>query len=99
MQLFQAEISIHFAAEEEAAISGGATVSGTASPGRGTVQITSRCANRLPKLKPNDVGSPDFSAFAQRMSAHIRKEERQLFERLQELMNPEELALLGQAFG
>ena len=33
----------------------------------------------------------------QRMSAHIRKEERQLFERMQELMNQEELALLGQS--
>ena len=30
------------------------------------------------------------------MSAHIRKEERQLFERLQELMTQEELAVLGQ---
>jgi hypothetical protein len=29
------------------------------------------------------------------MSGHIRKEERQLFERLQELMSPDELALLG----
>jgi hypothetical protein len=29
------------------------------------------------------------------MSAHIRKEERQLFERMQELMNPEKLTLLG----
>jgi hypothetical protein len=29
------------------------------------------------------------------MSAHIRKEERQLFESMQELMNPEELALIG----
>jgi hypothetical protein len=31
------------------------------------------------------------------MSTHIRKEERQLFERLQEVMNQEELALLGQS--
>jgi hypothetical protein len=30
------------------------------------------------------------------MSAHIRKEERQLFERMQELMSQEDLALLGQ---
>jgi hypothetical protein len=30
------------------------------------------------------------------MSSHIRKEERQLFERMQELMNQEELAGLGQ---
>jgi hemerythrin-like domain-containing protein len=34
-------------------------------------------------------------AFAQRLSGHIRKEERQLFERMQELMSKEEIAALG----
>ena len=37
----------------------------------------------------------ELPAFAQCMSAHIRKEERQLFERIQELINQDELALLG----
>jgi hemerythrin-like domain-containing protein len=41
------------------------------------------------------MSAADLSAFAQRMSAHIRKEERQLFERVQELMNREEIALVG----
>ena len=35
------------------------------------------------------MAATDLSAFTQRMSAHIRKEERQLFERMQELMNLE----------
>jgi len=39
----------------------------------------------------------DLSEFAQRMSAHIRKEERLLFERVQELMSQDELSLLGQS--
>jgi hemerythrin-like domain-containing protein len=40
--------------------------------------------------------SPEsLSVFAQQLSAHIRKEERQLFERLQQLMSAEELADLG----
>ena len=30
-------------------------------------------------------------AFARQLSAHIRKEERQLFERMQQLMDPEQL--------
>jgi len=34
-------------------------------------------------------------AFSQQLSTHIRKEERQLFERMQQLMSPEELASLG----
>jgi hemerythrin-like domain-containing protein len=36
-----------------------------------------------------------LSSFAQLFSAHIRKEERQLFERLQRLMNAKDLAALG----
>jgi len=37
----------------------------------------------------------DLSAFARRLSDHIRKEERQLFERMQELMSAQALAALG----
>ena len=41
------------------------------------------------------MSGTELSAFGQRMSAHIRKEERQLFERMQDLVSAEELALLG----
>jgi hypothetical protein len=41
------------------------------------------------------MSAGDLSAFGERMSTHIRKEERQLFERMQELMNQEELTRLG----
>lgn len=41
------------------------------------------------------MSAESLPAFAQRLSAHIRKEERQLFERLQQLMTSEELAALG----
>ena len=40
--------------------------------------------------------SPEaLPVFAQRFSAHIRKEERHLFERVQQLMTPVELSNLG----
>lgn len=39
--------------------------------------------------------SESLSIFAQELSAHIRKEERQLFERMQELMTPAEMDTLG----
>ena len=39
--------------------------------------------------------SGDLPVFAQRLSAHIRKEERELLERLQQLMNADELRALG----
>ena len=41
------------------------------------------------------MSATELSAFGQRMSAHIRKEERQLFERLQQLLKPDELSRLG----
>jgi len=42
------------------------------------------------------MSAESLTAFAQRLSAHIRKEERQLFERAQKLMTSDELALLGE---
>ena len=41
------------------------------------------------------MSSGEIVTLAKRLSEHIRKEERQLFERMQQLMSPEELAALG----
>jgi hemerythrin-like domain-containing protein len=41
------------------------------------------------------MSDASLSTVAQRLSAHIRKEERQLFEGLQEVLSAEELALMG----
>jgi len=45
--------------------------------------------------KAGEMSSEELSEFAERMSDHIRKEERQLFESLQKLLNPTQLAALG----
>lgn len=42
------------------------------------------------------MSATDLLKFSQRLSAHIRKEERHLFERLQELLSREELDRMGQ---
>jgi len=42
------------------------------------------------------MSAADLIAFARLLSAHIRKEERLLFERLQQLMHADELAALGE---
>jgi hypothetical protein len=47
------------------------------------------------KAEAHEMSAGDLSAFGERMSTHIRKEERQLFERMQALMNQEELTRLG----
>jgi len=41
------------------------------------------------------MGPNDLSALGQLLSAHIRKEERQLFESMQQLLSNEELGILG----
>jgi hemerythrin-like domain-containing protein len=42
------------------------------------------------------MSSSEIAEFAQGLSAHIRKEERHLFERLQEVMSEGDLAEMGQ---
>jgi hemerythrin-like domain-containing protein len=49
----------------------------------------------LSQAKARTLSAETLPAFAQHLSTHIRKEERQLFERLQDLMSPEELTNLG----
>jgi len=51
---------------------------------------------RFAAAEAGRLSAQELTAFAQRLSAHIRKEERGLFERLQELLSAEELQSLGQ---
>jgi hemerythrin-like domain-containing protein len=95
-QIFQSEISIHFVAEESVVF--------PAARRRGELiplldeLLADHTALResFAQAEAGTMSAAELSAFGQRMSSHIRKEERQLFERMQELMTPEELALLGQ---
>jgi|ERR1700751_2399256 len=47
------------------------------------------------EAEAHTMSAADLSAFAQHLSAHIRREEHDLFERVQELFKPAELAALG----
>jgi hemerythrin-like domain-containing protein len=94
-QLFQAEITIHFAAEE-------AFIFPVARNFQELIPLVEELLidhaalrEGYAKAEAGKMSATELLAFAQRMSAHIRKEERQLFERMQELMKPEELATLG----
>jgi hemerythrin-like domain-containing protein len=51
---------------------------------------------RFAKAEAQGMSGGEIAEFAQGLSAHIRKEERQLFERLQEVMSEGELAVVGQ---
>jgi hemerythrin-like domain-containing protein len=47
------------------------------------------------RAKESTLDAASLTALGEKLSAHIRKEERQLFERLQKLVGAEELAAMG----
>lgn len=92
---FRAEIKIHFDAEE-AVLFPAATRFSELAP---TVDHLRSDHVWLRKhfgdAEARKLSAEEIKAFARRLSDHIRREERQLFERLQQLINPEEFAVIG----
>ena len=50
------------------------------------------------QAKARSMSTESLPAFAKQLSSHIRKEERRLFERLQQLMTSDELSALGSSW-
>jgi len=95
-QQFEAEIKVHFAAEEQILF-----------PAAGAFGELNPLVEELladhewlracfAKAEARRSSQEELLVFARRLSEHVRKEERQLLERLQELMPPAELSTLGQ---
>src|SRR5271166_4058688 len=95
-QIFQSEISIHFAAEELVLFPGARKFAELVPLTEELLADHAVLREFFAHAEARIMSATELSAFGQRMSAHIRKEERQLFERMQELMSQEELTLLGQ---
>jgi hemerythrin-like domain-containing protein len=96
-QHFQTEIRIHFAAEESVLFPAARKFPALCPLVEELLLDHFMLREGFAKAEAHAMSTTDVAAFAQQMSAHIRKEERQLFERLQELMSQEELGLVGQA--
>ncbi len=96
-QLFQGEIRVHFAAEENILFPAARRFPESNPLVEELLLDHFMLRESFAQAEARTMSASDVSAFAQCMSGHIRKEERQLFERMQELMNQEELALLGQS--
>jgi hemerythrin-like domain-containing protein len=94
---FQQEIRIHFAAEELVLFSAAKKFNELASLVEELSSEHTLLRKGFAQAEARSLSVEGLLAFAQRLSAHIRKEERQLFERVQELMSPEEIAALGAA--
>ena len=92
-QIFQTEIGIHFAAEESVVFPAA----------RNFGELDSLVDDLLADhawlrdqfARTQTLSSSEVRGLAQRLSEHIRKEERQLFERMQAMMSGGQLAVLG----
>jgi len=94
-QLYQSEISIHFAAEEQALFPAARKFAELIPLAQELFADHAELRGFFANAEARKMSVAELRAFGQQMSAHIRKEERQLFERMQELMTEPELAGLG----
>ena len=94
-QHFQQEIRIHFAAEEDLLFPGARKFAELIPLVEELMVEHATLRKEFAQAEVHALSATNLRAFAKRLSSHIRKEERQLFERMQELLQPEELGALG----
>jgi hemerythrin-like domain-containing protein len=94
-QLFEQEIKIHFSAEEQVLFPAARRSRELIPLVEELVADHASLRQSLSEAKDRSMSAESLLAFAQQLSTHIRKEERQLFEGIQQLMKPDELSALG----
>jgi hemerythrin-like domain-containing protein len=94
-QHFAQEVQFHFAAEEEVLFPAARQFMELAPLVEELIAEHALLRESFAQAEARRMSADNLPAFAQQLSAHIRKEERQLFERIQQLMEPAELANLG----
>lgn len=94
-QHFEQEIRGHFAAEEEILFPAARAFPPLVPLVEELIAEHGSLREMFKDAQARRMSAEGLRAFAQQLSAHIRKEERQLFERLQELMTSAELTDLG----
>jgi hemerythrin-like domain-containing protein len=94
-QHFRAEIGVHFTAEEQFVFPAARTFPELNLLVEQLISEHAWLRERFAKAEAQGMPPEEIAEFAQGLSAHIRKEERQLFERLQEVMSEGDLAVMG----
>ena len=94
-QHFEQEIKVHFSAEEQALFPAARQFPELIPLVDDLIADHAALRKSFSQAKARTMSVETLPAFAQHLSTHIRKEERQLFEQLQQLMSPEELTKLG----
>jgi hemerythrin-like domain-containing protein len=94
-QHFEQEIKIHFSAEESVLFPAACQFHELIPLVDELIADHASLRESFSQAESRHMTTQSLPAFAQRLSTHIRKEERQLFERLQQIMPSKELAPLG----
>jgi len=94
-QLFQGEIQVHFAAEEQVLFPAARGFAELIPLVEELLSDHEWLRGQFARATTETMTAAEVRVLAERLSAHIRKEERQLFQRLQEQMNVEEMASTG----
>jgi len=95
-QHFALEIQYHFAAEEEHLFPTARRYGDLGPLVDELVAEHARLRKYFARAKARELEGPELRQFAETLSTHIRKEERQLFEEMQKHMTAEELATIGE---
>ena len=94
-QQFESEIGIHFAAEEKDLFPAAEKFPQLQSLVSELLAEHTVLRDCFSRAATRDLDRQSLGNFAEKLAGHIRKEERQLFEGMQKIMNPQELAALG----
>src|SRR5579863_4800339 len=94
-QLFQSEIAIHFAAEERVLFPAALEFDELKLLIEELRADHAWLREQFNGTVAQTLSASDVTGLAARLAAHIRKEERRLFERLQQLLSRDQLADLG----
>ena len=96
-QHFEQEITLHFSAEEQVLFPAARHLPELIPLVEDLIADHAALRKSFSQAKARTLSAETLPAFAQHLSTHIRKEERQLFEGLQKVMTSEDLATMGSA--
>ncbi len=94
-QLYEQELKFHFSAEEQVLFPAARQFQELIPLIEELIADHAQLRDSFFQAESRDMSPEDLPAFAQQLSEHIRREERQLFERMQQLMGPSKMQALG----
>jgi hemerythrin-like domain-containing protein len=94
-QMFEQEITFHFAAEEKELFPAAARYPELQALVQELITGHANLRSFFSRAAARSLQVAGLQALVEKLASHIRKEERELFEGMQRLMKPEELSVVG----